>query len=190
MTCRIQDLTLHLLVLICGLTLAAPGRAALPHESLPSIPEKVVSSLLGPVCGCASDREALIEHRDAILAAPSLTQARDLALEKTRQARRALSFARRLAPFGEDLERTHAELVEYEGRVARAGTNQEVAEQFEGLVQLASLDAPGATLYDVDIDIDTDGHHRCHYTTGEVIAIVLGLILGIIPGLILLILLC
>ena len=70
-----------------------------------------------------------------------------------------------------ELRATHADLEAFADGVAAAQSRGEVADRFATLrgQQTAA---------------------NCHYSTGEVIAIVLGFILGVLPGIILLILLC
>jgi hypothetical protein len=111
---------------------------------------------------------------DRVAAAPSVGDARALALEPTRGAHFALAQARRLSPWTGSLKDAELRLSAYEARIAAAPTQDAVAAE---LASLARIQA----------DIGDGG---CSYSTGEIIATVLGFILGIIPGIILLFLLC
>jgi hypothetical protein len=105
-----------------------------------------------------------------ILSAESLDDAREIATTDSRLAAGVLRRARIALVDDESLELASLRLNAYHGRVARAGSREEVANA------LSSTFQPSV--------------QNCSYSTGEIIAIVLGLILGIIPGIILLILLC
>lgn len=118
-----------------------------------------------------NEAQALI---DRIAAAPSVEDARALALEPTRAAHRALAQARRLSPRTESLRDADERLSGYQARIAAAPSQEAVAAEL-------------ATLSRVKADLGDGG---CSYSTGEIIATVLGFILGIIPGIILLFLLC
>ena len=131
---------------------------------------------LTPGCGCGDGVEALQEVLARIEAAPSVEEAREVALAETRLASAALGRARVMLPWSGNLSAAHDRLASFQDRVLAAATPGGVAAEFGDFMR---LDAPRA-------DVDAD----CEYTTGEIIAIVLGFILGIIPGLILLILLC
>ena len=178
-------LRIALAAILLGLTGATPSFAVPTRDdgSDDTLRSAVVERL--PGCACDVDHRAeLLERRDRIAAAPTLSEARDLAVSDSRRARRALAAARGLAPFSSGIADAHERLLAYETRVRRAGSSAEVADEFAGLVQVASLG--GGTGF----HIDHDHHHGCDFSTGEIIAIVLGFLLGIIPGIILLILLC
>jgi hypothetical protein len=128
-----------------------------------------------PACHCAPKAE-LAKLRDRIAAAPSIADARELAVEPVAQARRILA---RLVWASDSIRGADARMAAYEASVLRARTPAETAAQFGVLVR---LDAPAIA--------SRTGHAGCSYSTGEIIAIVLGFILAIIPGIILLILLC
>lgn len=146
-------------------------------------------------CGCTAGAERLQAVWEKIAAAESVEDARAEALAGTRAARAALRRARWLAPWSDDLRDAHRRLSDYEERVNTAPDPDAVAEEFSGLVRLASagrLDAysgAGGAGADVGLDDDGDGN-GCDYSTGDVIAIIVGFILGIIPGIILLFVLC
>lgn len=110
-----------------------------------------------------------------IATAPSLDEARDLALQPTRGAHVALRQAQLVAPWSDSLAQADDELVAYEGRITGAASAQAVADE-------------AAQLVNGGIHADVDG--GCSFSTGEVIATVIGFILGILPGIILMILLC
>ena len=124
----------------------------------------------------------LVRLCDEISAAGSLNEARTLALAPTTEAIDALSNARSIMPFSEDLRLAETRLSDARSRIEAADTPDQVADEFSGMM-LAGLDddrVAGVSL----------GKVGCNYSTGETIAIVVGLILGIIPGLILLVVLC
>jgi hypothetical protein len=131
--------------------------------------------------GSAQNPE-LIRLRDDISAAGSVDKARILALAPTSDAIDALSNARIVMPFSEDLRLAETRLSDGRSRIEAADTPDEVADEFSGMM-LAGLDNDRAANLNI-------GKVGCNYSTGEVIAIVVGLILGILPGLILLIVLC
>lgn len=154
--------------------------------------------VLASSCGCEASREALAALRDRIEAAPDVEAARELALAQTRLASGALRRARWLVPWSGELREAEERLDRYEDDVRAAPTAGRVADRFAGLVRIASLEpsavalSPSAAYGHVEVQRhDLDVHFPdCHFTTGEIIAIVLGLILGIIPGIILFVLLC
>jgi len=110
-----------------------------------------------------------------IATAPSLDEARDLALQPTRGAHSALAKARLVAPWSDSLAKADDDLVAYEGRISGAASAQAVADEAAHLVN-------GGIYGDID--------GGCSFSTGEVIATVIGFILGVLPGIILMILLC
>lgn len=112
----------------------------------------------------------------------SLEKARALALEPTDAAISAIHHARLIMPFSENLSAAEVRITEFRSHIEKAGTPNQVADEFSGMM-VAWLDDDN--MANVDI-----GDKSCNYSSGEVIAIVVGLILGIIPGIILLIVLC
>jgi hypothetical protein len=116
-----------------------------------------------------------------IAAAETVDQARDLALAPTDSAIEALNTAGAMLPFSDEFDIAKSRLNQSRMRILTAASQTQVADEFSGIM-LAGLDDNAANV--------GVGKEECHYTTGEVIAIVIGLILGIIPGLILLVLLC
>lgn len=151
------------------LSLWSIGASALPSPA---------SLLVG--CGCGQSQE-LRALADLISEAPSLDDARHLALAPVELAHHALSRALWLAPRSTSIRAAERRLSVYEAGVRQARSEAEVAHEFERLVQLA--DSGGVV-------VDAHLLSSCSYSTGEIIAIVLGFILGIIPGIILLIILC
>jgi len=135
--------------------------------------------------------EMLTDRRQAIADAPTVEEARDLALTPARAARRALQVAGLVAPSSEKLTAARARLEGYEARVEESDTPAAVAGEFG---QLLDLDMRSGNLVQVaDLDVknaNVRGPGGCHYSTGEIVAVVFGFILFIIPGIILLIVLC
>ena len=85
------------------------------------------------------------------------------------------------APYSSSIRTAQRRLLAYQAGVHRARSEAEVAQEFGQLVRFGDSG---------DDAIDAHILSSCHYTTGEIIAIVIGFILGILPGIILLILLC
>jgi len=133
-----------------------------------------------PDCGCV-DRAEITALQDRIAKAPSLDEAKALALAPVELAHDALSRALWLAPHSRSIRTAERRLSVYRADVRRARSEAEVAHEFGQLVRLA--DSGG-------VAIDAHIMSSCHYTTWEIVAIVLGFILGILPGIILLIILC
>jgi hypothetical protein len=159
---------------LCG-SVPLPARAGGQPSDLPG-------SGAPPHCRCEVARGALSALREEIAAAPTLEEAQQLAVGSTREARKVLQRARRIALLDRgSLDAAHERLVQYETRVAAAATPQAVAAELDAMV------GGGSAQPQVDVDVGDVG---CNYSTGEVIAVILGLILGVIPGLILLVLLC
>ncbi len=126
--------------------------------------------------------QELSQLKKDIIAAKSLSDAQKMALAPTDEAIEALSNARNLIPFSDDLNSAETRLSDARSRILVASSQAEVADEFSGMM-LAGLDNDSAARVSA-------GSGSCNYSTGEVIAIVVGLILGIIPGLILLVVLC
>jgi hypothetical protein len=125
--------------------------------------------------------QELSKLKTDITAAETVEQARTMALAPTEQAIDALDNASSIMPSSDELTAAKNRLSEARTRMFAAVSQKKIADEFSGIM-LAGLDDNAANV--------KVGHTGCHYTTGEVIAIVIGLILGIIPGLILLVLLC
>lgn len=139
--------------------------------------------LIRSVCPCGSAQyQELVQLKDEIAASETVAKARTMALAPTDGAIDALSNARAIMPFSNDLRIAETRLRDARARILVASSREQVADEFSGMM-LAALDDDRAAHVSV-------GKVGCDYSTGEVIAIVVGLILGIIPGLILLIVLC
>jgi hypothetical protein len=156
---------------------------ALPKTASANFPPAADS--LGLInAACPTQLEAYRELnrlKTEIMAAATVNQAREIALAPTDGAMNALENASILMPSSDDLLTAKNRLSEVRARMFAASSRKQVADELSGLM-LAGLDDNAANV--------SVGKESCHYTTGEVIAIVIGLILGIIPGLILLVLLC
>ncbi|MFT4572670.1 MAG: hypothetical protein ACI8TX_003790 [Hyphomicrobiaceae bacterium] len=138
------------------------------------------------VPGCEFDASALATWRAEIASSPDVDTARARVLADTQLARTALTGASRVAFWSDDLNSAAQRLDAFEQAVASASTSKEVASSID---EFAGAEAPlmlaGASGAAVDVNSPD-----CHYTGGEIVAIVIGLILGIIPGILLLFLLC
>lgn len=152
--------------------------------------------------GCTfQERAALTDYSSRIGQAESVEEARRLAARPTQMARRALGVATWVAPGADSLNSAHARLEQFEGRLAMASTPSDVAGEFDQLIGAADLthgsSADGSAedepmmLADLNIEnAEVHGPAGCHYSTGEVVAVVIGFLLFIIPGIILLVVLC
>lgn len=129
----------------------------------------------------AANFQELDKLKLEIAAADTVEEAREIALPPAEDAIDALNKAKLLMPSSDELIAAENRLSEARARILAATSQKQVADELSG-VMLAGLDDNAAK---VGI-----GKTECHYTNGEVVAIVIGLILGIIPGLILLVLLC
>lgn len=146
-------------------------------------PSTTSLNLLAANCSSGPDQfQELARLNQEIATANSVSEARTLALAPTDDAIDALKNARTLMPFSDDLSIAEARLSDARLRIETANSQDEVADEFSGMM-IAGLDNDSAAHVNV-------GKVGCDYSTGELIAIVVGLILGIIPGLILLIVLC
>lgn len=133
----------------------------------------------------------LSERRQAIADAPTVEEARKLALSPARAARRALQVAVLIAPSSEKITSAKARLEGFEDRVEASETPSAVAGEFGHLLDLDMRSGNLVQVADLDVgNASVRGPGRCHYSTGEIVAIVFGFILFIIPGIILLIVLC
>jgi hypothetical protein len=138
--------------------------------------------LINSMCPTGLEQsQAFNKLRNDIVIAESVEKAREIALTPTAVAMDALDNAHVILPFSDDLTAAKTRLYTARTRILAASSQKQVADELSGLM-LAGLDDNAANV--------SVGKTGCHYSTGEVVAIVLGLILGIIPGLILLVLLC
>jgi hypothetical protein len=151
------------------LVLWSIGASALPNPAIPL-----------PDCGCI-DRAEISALQERIAKAPSLEEARTLALAPVELAHDALSRALWLAPRSQSIRAAERRLSAYRAGVHGARSEAEVAREFGQLVRLA--DSGG-------VAFDAHFLSACHYSTLEIVAIVIGFVLGILPGIILLLILC
>jgi hypothetical protein len=124
-----------------------------------------------PGCPCEADRAKLQAFRDDIASADTPEHARDMALDKIRIGHKAIHKASRMMPGESGFAEADAKLSAFEGSVAAASTQEEVADQFDQLMARPT-------------------GMSCSYDTVEVVVIVIGFLLGIIPGIIFLFLFC
>lgn len=172
------------LLLVASRAPASPGAAP---ELTPSADELRSGEL-----PCTPVHFAILDERRALIAsAPTIERARELALQPASAARRALRLASLLAPSMESLAAARARLEDYSTRVERSDTPGAVADEFDRLLHVEPDNSGLIQLADVQVgQAQVRGPGRCHYSTGEIVAIVFGFILFIIPGIILLFLLC
>ncbi|MBE0435466.1 MAG: hypothetical protein IBX56_06625 [Methylomicrobium sp.] len=166
-------------LLTLGLSIATISKTA----SANVLPSADSLGVLGSACPSGPDRHPeLSDLKKRIAASETVDKARAIALAPTDEAIGALKNARTIIPFSDDLQIAENRLSDARNRILLASSQEQVADEFSGMM-LAALDDDRVAGVDL-------GKVSCHYSTGEVIAIVIGLILGIIPGLILLIVLC
>jgi hypothetical protein len=186
---RIRSALLFVLVLATvslssGIVLGASSR---------SIAEPTAKQLADGDYPCTPALAGLLDdQRRRIADAPTVDDARELAVGPVRVARRALAVASFVAPGSDSLADATARLENFEGQVEKSRSPAEVAIYFTELVDpaAASVGEP-IQLADLQVgDASVEGPGKCHYSTGEIVAIVIGFILFIIPGIILLIVLC
>lgn len=133
--------------------------------------------------GCGLDAAQLAAWQQSVAASADVETARERVLADTRLVRQALAGAQRVAMFSEDLRDAGQRLDHFESSVAAAQSPAEVAasiNHFGGQENALAMADGGVTVDSPD----------CHFSTGEIVAIVIGLILGILPGLLLMVLLC
>ncbi|MEZ4235621.1 MAG: hypothetical protein R3F59_05540 [Myxococcota bacterium] len=128
-------------------------------------------ALAVPQCPTVEQRAELSDFARELQGADSPAEARKMALKKVRASHRAVDQAMKLVPGDAELRERQVDLESFEAGVRASKSQAEVASHFSALEARAAAGS-------------------CHYSTGEVIAVVLGFVLGIIPGIILLILLC
>ncbi len=197
---RFRTMGLHECVriaLVASITtvLAATSVAASTggHESsLSQVTVPSVSDFDNGSFTCTPGHLAVVNERQQRIAdAPTVQEARDLALAPARAAKRALQVAAFVAPTSEKLTEARARLESFETRVQDSETPAAVANEFGHLLDLDMRSGKLVQLADLNVNHgDVHGSGQCHYSTGEIIAIVFGFILFIIPGIILLFVLC
>jgi len=190
----------HVATIVPALALLAALAAAPSAHASPTATEPSLALVTPPSAAdfedgsftCTPEHLAVVrEHRERIAAAPTVEEARRLALRPAQAARHALRVAGLVAPSSERLSDARGRLEGFEDRVQEADSPAAVAGEFDRLlgadlhggdfVQVADLNVGGASVR---------GPGECHYSTGEIIAIVIGFLLFIIPGIILLFVLC
>jgi len=178
-----------------AIVLLATTLAAASPGSEPSLSQVTAPSAKDFVNGnftCTSQHFAIVNERQQRIAnAPTVEEARELALTPARAAKHALQVATLVAPSSEKLTEARAKLETFETRVQQSDTPAAVAGAFGQLLDLDLRNGNYVQLADLNVRHgDVRGPGSCHYTTGEIIAIVIGFILFIIPGIILIIVLC
>jgi capsular polysaccharide biosynthesis protein len=128
-------------------------------------------ALAVPQCATDDHRAQLGDFAEKLRGSDSVEQAQELAIAKISLTERAVRQAVKIVPNDVELLEHQHQLQAFRAGVEDARTQEQVAQRFS---TLQGQQMGGS----------------CHFSTGEVIAIVLGFILGIIPGIILLILLC
>lgn len=120
-------------------------------------------------CPTAEQRALFQDFQDRLSRADSAEEARQQALSKIRQGKKAVRHAARLVKDQEGIDRARSKLDALERGVLQARTQDEVAAQFSQLGTQAV---------------------KCHYDTVEIVIIVVGFVLGVLPGILFLILFC
>ena len=175
--------------------LAATFAAASTGNPAPSLSQVAIPAATDFVNGefpCTVPHvAALSERRQRIADSATVEEARDLALSPARAARHALQVATLVAPSSEKITEARGRLEDFEGRVNQSDTPAAVAGEFGRLLDMDMRDGNLVQVADLDVGhASVHGPGACHYSTGEIVAIVFGFILFIIPGIILLIVLC
>lgn len=122
-------------------------------------------------CPCQADRAKLEAFRDELANAKTPEEAKSMALRKVDVGHKAIKQAAKVMPGQNSIVEADAKLTAFEDSIAQAGTQQEVADRFDGL--MARPTGVG-----------------CQYDTVEILVIVIGFLLGVIPGIIFLFLFC
>ena len=162
------------------------------ESSLPRVTVPSASDLTNGSFTCTPEHLAVVTERQQRIAdAATVEEARDLALTPARAARRALQIAGVVVPSSEKLTEARARLEGFEARVQESETPAAVADEFGRLLDLQMRSGTLVQVADLEVgNADVSGPGGCHYSTGEIVAIVIGFILFIIPGIILLFVLC
>lgn len=175
--------------------LAATIASASTGNVEPSLSQVTIPSASDFVDGnlpCTGTHMAVLdERRQRIADAPNVEEARDLAVAPARAARYALQVAGLVAPSGGKISQARERLEGYEDRVEASETPAAVAGEFGRLLDLDMRSGELMQVADLNVkNANVRGPGGCHYTTGEIVAVVFGFILFIIPGIILLVVLC
>ncbi|MFN2425245.1 MAG: hypothetical protein ABR587_02215 [Candidatus Binatia bacterium] len=162
------------------------------EPSLPKVDAPSAGDFIDGSYTCTIPQLAVVsERRQRIADAETVEEARALALNPARAARKALQFAALVAPSSADLAAARDRIEGFEGRVEQSGTPADVAGEFDRLLSQDMLSGELIQVADLNVgQAQVRGPGRCHYTTGEIVAIVFGFILFVIPGIILLFVLC
>ena len=177
-----------------GLVAAASPDLTMPasQKALP-IPTQAELAVRSQAC-TFQERSALTDYSARIAEADSIEEARALARRPSKLARRALVTASWVAPRADSLSAAKQRLERFEGQLAAAATPRDVAHQFDALTRTPNSGDEGMSpiqLADLNVDdVQVSGPGGCHYSTGEIIAVVIGFILFIIPGILLMVVLC
>jgi len=170
----------------------ATASTSVTEPSLAAVQVPTIGDLSSGNFGCTVEHLAAVSERQQRIAeAPTVEEARDLALSPVHAAQRALRLARFVAPSSESMAAAREKLDGFEVRVQEHETPSGVASEFGRL--LNSNVNSGNMMQVADLSVqnaNVRGPGNCHYTTGEIIAIVIGFLLFIIPGIILLLVLC
>ena len=163
-----------------------------PEPSLASVTVPSASDFVNGSFTCTARQFTVLSERQQRIAdAPTVEEARDLALTPARAARRALQVAGLVAPSSEKLTQARERLEGFEARVEVSETPAAVAGEFGRLLDMDMRNGELVQVADLEVGhANVRGPGQCHYTTGEIVAIVFGFILFIIPGIILLFVLC
>ena len=176
--------------LAVAVTAAASTGAPEPSLALATAPS--IRDLSSGNFTCTIQHLAVASERQQRIAdAATVEEARELAVAPVRAARRALEVAALVVPSSQKMDTASAKLEGFEERVRQQETPAAVAGEFGRLLN-ANMES-GELVQVADLEaghVNVHGPGGCHYSTGEIIAIVFGFILFIIPGIVLLIVLC
>ncbi|MFN2376266.1 MAG: hypothetical protein ABR538_06995 [Candidatus Binatia bacterium] len=176
-------------LLVATIASASTGSVE-PSLSQVTIPS--ASDFVDGTLPCTGTHMAVLgERRQRIADAPSVEEARDLAIAPARAARYALQVAGLMAPSGGKIAQARERLEGYEARVETSESPAAVAGEFGRLLDLDMRSGELMQVADLNVkNANVRGPGGCHYTTGEIVAVVFGFILFVIPGIILLVVLC
>jgi len=166
--------------------------AANTEPSLSQVTVPTANDFVDGRYNCTASQIGVVnERRQRIADAESLEEARDLALSPARAAKHALQVASLVAPSAGSLTEARERIEGFEVAVGESESPSAVAGEFGRLLDLEMQN--GSLLQVADLNVkhaEVRGPGACHYTTGEIIAVVFGFILFIIPGIVLLFVLC
>lgn len=161
--------------------LAVPsGEAAAPKNSQDLVAMwGEVKDSVAPACGCQLKGDEVAKFTRELEGAESLDAARAKAIEQSQLVKRAVDVAEGLRPVREMVQPIRLRLDTFEAQVNAAGSQMEVAQAFERLVNKG------------EPNVDQIKRKKgCDITMAELIVIIIGFLLAILPGVILLILFC